>query len=204
MINAYIPPLLILGTVFVDLSMSQCSDPIRAKVKGYRRKMTILGSCNENLDTSFYMIPGINIPDNCSKCENLTDTKVHYLYGDKTCSLTPPNDGRSTESCPHHVQINYDKYRIPRSIAQVKCNCDNCITKHYDNTLKLHPDGVCQEVMMYRQVLRECKPEKPEKDRRRRGKRKRRGRRRNKVYTVVYEQYPVACTCRLTHTKDWG
>ncbi|XP_061169070.1 uncharacterized protein LOC133178353 [Saccostrea echinata] len=194
MFKIYIQPLLILG-MFVDLSLSQCPSPIRAKVKGYRRKLTILGSCNENLDMSFHMIPDIKIP-HCNKCESLTDTKVHYLHGNKTCSLTPPTDGRSTESCPHHLQINYDRYRIPRSIAQVKCNCDNCITKHYDNTLRMLDDGVCQEVMMYRQVLRECKRERDRK------RKKRRRSRRNKVYTIVYEKYPVACTCKLTHTKD--
>lgn len=178
MIKIYVQQLLVLG-VFVDLYFNLCPDPIRVKVLGGHRKLTILSPHIYDLDWSFGMIAPLNTQTdkNCD-CQTRTENKTAHFSGSRSCSLEELSRKKVVDSCPYHYKLNYDRFRIPQSIIQVKCNCDNCIGRKPDGSLQELHDGRCTEVMIPRQVLRLCRNKT------------------RKVYTLLYEEYAVACTCQ--------
>lgn len=183
MIKIYVQQLLVLG-VLVDLYFNSCPDHIRVKVLGSRRKQTILSPYIYGLDWSFGMITPLNTrtDKNCD-CQTRSENKTAYLSGSTSCSLKELSTKKVVDSCPYQYQLNYDQYRIPKSIVQVKCNCDNCIGRKPDGSLQELHDGRCTEVMILRQVLRQCNETR-------------------KVYTVRYEEYAVACTCQWPNPEE--
>lgn len=178
MIKIYIQQLLVLG-VFVDLYFNLCPDPMRVKILGSRRKQVILSPYIYDLDWSFGMIASLNTKTdkNCD-CQTRSENKTINISGSRNCSLKELSRKKVVDSCPYHYQLNYDRFRIPQYIIQVKCNCDNCIGRKPDGSLQELHDGRCTEVMIPRKVLRLC------------------SKKRRKVYTVRIEEYAVACTCQ--------
>lgn len=170
----------------MDLYFASCPCPIRVKVLGSRRKQTILSPYVYDLDWSFGMITPLNTSrtdKNCD-CPTLSENKTAHISGSTSCSLEELSRKKVVDSCQYHYQLNYDRYRIPQSIVQVKCNCDNCIGRKPDGSLQELHDGRCTEVMIPRQVLRLCSNKK------------------RKVYTVRYEEYAVACTCQWPNPEQ--
>lgn len=164
----------------MGLYLASCPDHIRLRILGSRRKQTILSPQLYDLDWSFRMITQLDTPKSGKNCDCPTryENKTSYISGNPSCFLEDLSKYKVVDSCPYHYQVSYDQYRIPQSIVQVKCNCDSCIGRRPNGSLQELRDGSCSEVMIRRPVLRQCSNKK------------------KKVYTVRYEEYAVACTCK--------
>lgn len=173
----------------MDIYSTKCPSIKKVKVLGHRRRIDILGVSPTDLDPSFYMMPTMKHTENsnCRTCKTLSSPRYMDIYGGKTCLLNSTKG--ELDSCPHYLQLNYDKHRIPPYIVQAKCSCEKCRITTLGGQTMLDPDGKCKPVEVYRQVLRKCQINKNDT--------KTTNNRTKREYIMRYEKYPVACTCKL-------
>ncbi|KAK6190708.1 hypothetical protein SNE40_002511 [Patella caerulea] len=135
-----------------------------------------------DMDETFYMIRDLRAVSREMEVHRRDkDVFIHQFAGNGTC---PSSKNRASlfdnrldqvytkSACPSFLVLNYDKMRIPATLLEVVCNCNNC----------LNTDGKCRPVYYYRRVLRRTK--------------------RHNIYHKKIERIAAACTCILSNDLD--
>ncbi|KAL3858266.1 hypothetical protein ACJMK2_012862 [Sinanodonta woodiana] len=91
-------------------------------------------------------------------------------------SLSEYNSGQPIKICPHYFVIEYDEFRVPVTLAQARCRCDDCLGVS---------DKVCQPIYYNTRVLRVVNCNKKG----------------FYEYDEVWEPIAVGCSCEKRYNK---